>query len=32
MQPSPIAETSGPPLPSLRRSMTALPLIAFSNR
>ncbi len=31
MQPSPIAETSGPALPSLRRSVIALPLIAHSN-
>jgi hypothetical protein len=32
MQPRPIAETSGPASPSLRRSVTTMPLIDLSNR
>jgi hypothetical protein len=32
MQPRPIPETSGPALPSLRRSLTTVPLIDLSNR
>jgi hypothetical protein len=31
MQPRPIAEISDPTLPSLRFSMTTVPLIALSN-
>jgi hypothetical protein len=31
MQPSPIAETSGPALPSLRRSVITVPLIDLSG-